>query len=630
MSGDVQPRKRKDKRRRRDDDEGSATAQSVPLVRTGSTADHSDNVTIHVYKEAGTGGHWCARIVFFALLAALLGLVGLIILEHRGTSDVDTPVTASQWAMIFDGWVDEAPAQHDDEHEVAAHEESREEDECSKPDEEVAEEPAGPDKTISEEETDEGLGDDLDDDDDDDDDDDEPEPREDEDADEESNNDETEDDYASPEKDDQDEDEGYSKEESDDDQADDDLGAFEEVEDDDVNDDDAQDENLADAAFDSDLDFSIEGIRAAADEDHEFQSFIEGADNAEEYISIPGVNEIDDNSAEPLEEIDGEDPEEIANEVNNEEEDEEEEKAKQMLEEESTSVAMKFGVGIALIVTAHFVLVRRWNNGDADAPEILTNSDEVPNLSRRNTLVPPGRIKEVDLKNSDKKTLNKAKEQTYEDLRSTYKTIKKKTDVENIFSKKTADLQAILFGESKDSKTNLSVENTERQTEEDEYSEGENDFEDDEEYDEEDMEEDYEDEGEEEEEEEEDVEDVDDTELVEKLDKKYGKLPTPPYSDQDDEEEEEEEEDREEEEEVDEDEEEEEEVDEDEEEDDELDGWKRVKAPTPGDQVMENSKKSESKPKSGGQQGGNYFDDSLEDLRITEETDSISSKVPVF
>lgn len=26
-------------------------------------------------------------------------------------------------------------------------------------------------------------------------------------------------------------------------------------------------------------------------------------------------------------------------------------------------VAVKFGVGVALVVAAHFVLVRRWNNG---------------------------------------------------------------------------------------------------------------------------------------------------------------------------------------------------------------------------------------------------------------------------
>lgn len=27
------------------------------------------------------------------------------------------------------------------------------------------------------------------------------------------------------------------------------------------------------------------------------------------------------------------------------------------------AVAVKFGVGVALVVAAHFVLVRRWNNG---------------------------------------------------------------------------------------------------------------------------------------------------------------------------------------------------------------------------------------------------------------------------
>jgi len=27
------------------------------------------------------------------------------------------------------------------------------------------------------------------------------------------------------------------------------------------------------------------------------------------------------------------------------------------------AVAVKFGIGVALVVAAHFVLVRRWNNG---------------------------------------------------------------------------------------------------------------------------------------------------------------------------------------------------------------------------------------------------------------------------
>lgn len=46
-----------------------------------------DDIQMHVQKDHGTGGHWCAKIVFFLLLAILAGLVGLIILENRGQSD---------------------------------------------------------------------------------------------------------------------------------------------------------------------------------------------------------------------------------------------------------------------------------------------------------------------------------------------------------------------------------------------------------------------------------------------------------------------------------------------------------------------------------------------------------------
>lgn len=45
------------------------------------------DVHMHVHSDHGTGGHWCAKVVFFALLAVLGGLVVLIILENRGLSD---------------------------------------------------------------------------------------------------------------------------------------------------------------------------------------------------------------------------------------------------------------------------------------------------------------------------------------------------------------------------------------------------------------------------------------------------------------------------------------------------------------------------------------------------------------
>lgn len=52
-----------------------------------STNEHLESVMIHVHKETGAEGHWCARIVFFALLAALISIASLIIFEHRNTAD---------------------------------------------------------------------------------------------------------------------------------------------------------------------------------------------------------------------------------------------------------------------------------------------------------------------------------------------------------------------------------------------------------------------------------------------------------------------------------------------------------------------------------------------------------------
>ncbi|XP_052842857.1 aspartyl/asparaginyl beta-hydroxylase isoform X2 [Drosophila gunungcola] len=115
MSGDVQPRKRKDKRRKRYDDESS---HGVHITKMGN-----EDLHLHVHHEHGTGGHWCAKIIFFALMAVLLGLVGLIIMENRGLEDLDTPLSESRFSKVFDGWVDE----HRDDHDAhGAHEPSGE------------------------------------------------------------------------------------------------------------------------------------------------------------------------------------------------------------------------------------------------------------------------------------------------------------------------------------------------------------------------------------------------------------------------------------------------------------------------------------------------------------------------
>ncbi|XP_017049894.1 aspartyl/asparaginyl beta-hydroxylase isoform X2 [Drosophila ficusphila] len=123
MSGDVQPRKRKDKRRKRDDrkSEGDVTVLRQSSFQDDDESSHGVHITkmgnedlhLHVHHDHGTGGHWCAKIIFFALMAVLLGLVGLIIMENRGLEDLDTPLSESRFSKVFDGWVDE----HRDEHE---------------------------------------------------------------------------------------------------------------------------------------------------------------------------------------------------------------------------------------------------------------------------------------------------------------------------------------------------------------------------------------------------------------------------------------------------------------------------------------------------------------------------------
>uniref|UniRef100_A0A1B0BFL0 Aspartyl/asparaginy/proline hydroxylase domain-containing protein n=1 Tax=Glossina palpalis gambiensis TaxID=67801 RepID=A0A1B0BFL0_9MUSC len=81
MSGDVQPRKRKDKKKKRDDE----ASHGVHITKMGT-----DDVLLHVQHDHGTGGHWCAKIIFFSLMAVLLGLVALIIMENRDSTDKQT------------------------------------------------------------------------------------------------------------------------------------------------------------------------------------------------------------------------------------------------------------------------------------------------------------------------------------------------------------------------------------------------------------------------------------------------------------------------------------------------------------------------------------------------------------
>ncbi|XP_018578912.1 aspartyl/asparaginyl beta-hydroxylase isoform X2 [Anoplophora glabripennis] len=176
MSGDVQPRKRKDKKRRKDEGEQIPIQTHAPLHTNSS----NDDVNIHVHKESGTGGGICAKLVFFVLLSALAVVIGMIITQYRGLTDVETVDTESRFSQIFEGWIDSSPDHHDD-HDIEealdqeldhdeendehnASEDDDEEDEEHEPSEEEDDEESNEDTEVSEEmnEVDEDDDDNLD------------------------------------------------------------------------------------------------------------------------------------------------------------------------------------------------------------------------------------------------------------------------------------------------------------------------------------------------------------------------------------------------------------------------------------------------------------------------------------
>ncbi|XP_058178714.1 probable serine/threonine-protein kinase kinX [Anopheles ziemanni] len=118
MSGDTQPKKRKDKKRKKDDEdmvkETTVHAPKQQSAGAAQAAKDPSDVQMHIHSDHGTGGHWCAKVVFFILLAGLGALIGLIIMENQGVSNEDTPLSESRYSEFFNGWVDET--RQDDHH----------------------------------------------------------------------------------------------------------------------------------------------------------------------------------------------------------------------------------------------------------------------------------------------------------------------------------------------------------------------------------------------------------------------------------------------------------------------------------------------------------------------------------
>ncbi|CAH0724731.1 unnamed protein product, partial [Brenthis ino] len=140
MSGDVQPRKRKDKRKKKDE-------LGIEEPRGTAAALGEGDVFIHSYSDHGTGGHWCAKVIFFSLLAILITLIGLIILENRGLTELEANSVESKYSGVLEGWIEEAPEDdHYDQHTL----------DLKHPEDEDDEDHLGPETDHDHEEEDEG------------------------------------------------------------------------------------------------------------------------------------------------------------------------------------------------------------------------------------------------------------------------------------------------------------------------------------------------------------------------------------------------------------------------------------------------------------------------------------------
>ncbi|CAH1378327.1 unnamed protein product [Tenebrio molitor] len=491
MSGDVQPRKRKDKKRKKDDStEQIPTPPQVPI-----STNQNEDLNIHVHKEDGTGGGICAKIIFFLLFSALAILIGLIITEHRGLTDLDTVDQESRFSQLFEGWIDNSISHDDDgdhvvssledddhgDDETESHEEHHEEDEEEEEEEEGqdegSEEVAQTEEEEDEEDEEEEASEQV------------PQTEEDEDDEEEEEEEEDEETTADDEPNVESEE---AEEENDDDES--------ELQD--INEDEESDENAAEDEEAHDVDNSVEE---------------EGQDDEDE-------NEDDDDKPVASEENDvAEQSEEEASEETktaeqqlskeNEDEDEEDKKEKEEGEKEeeddqqNSKMVVKIGVGVALLVVAHVVLVRKWKSANQSA-ETPATDEQLPDLSRRNTIVVPPDFQEIqqdiednadeeysdedgEVESDEDRPEVKSAKAKYQELRTTY-TRSLTPESEPEYQCKPADA-------------------------------------DDEEYEEEDDDEDVEDEEVEDEEEEESdaaeyEKEDDDEELLKRLEAKYGKL----------------------------------------------------------------------------------------------------------
>ncbi|KAH1023489.1 hypothetical protein HUJ04_012686 [Dendroctonus ponderosae] len=368
MSGDVQPRKRKDKKKRKDEGDTYGPLSS------------NEDVTIHLHKDGGTGGNICAKIVFFFLFSALIVLVGLIIKENQGLNELDSAEEESRFSQIFEGWVDKSADEHEDHSpELHSHEESNEDEE------------------------------------------------EYEDHSEESNIEDSEEVQSQELEQEEDEDSTARSEEDDSHE----LSSSRRSEDESEVDEDEEDQNSPELSEEKN-DSSDETLRDEDDEQEPEQS--------------TEINDNKENSSEEVgETIEGVDAKTEDPDINDLNKDEDttipETQDAEQPAKESSGLATKIGVGLALLTVAYNVFLRKRRSDVLEKPILkapkMEEEEITSSLSRRNTIVPPPTLQEVEqdlpeievedeeyteeeYSDEDSHSEHRSPREEYQELRTTY------------------------------------------------------------------------------------------------------------------------------------------------------------------------------------------------------------------
>ncbi|XP_076261305.1 aspartyl beta-hydroxylase isoform X1 [Rhynchophorus ferrugineus] len=383
MSGEV--RKRKDKKKRKDD------------VADASFSSPSEDVNIHVYKEGGTGGNICAKIVFVLLFFVLIILVGLIIRENQDLNELENVEVKSRFSQIFEGWVEKSTSdEHDDDHspeniheyenedddddhhyesdeqslENSEEEQEDESQEYEEPEESVAESEEEPVESI--ERSEENIDDDDDDDDD-----------------------------------------------SSDVKADvsDEKPLI-------INDDDDSSDMNADQSDENPINDDDDDDKGVHDDLREDKSVED--DESDEINTEAEASKENDGDIEPDEVKKPEAILEKERETTNED----------SQPKQSAGLTTKIGVGLAILTVAYNVFLRK-KPSDVDKQPVCDN-EPTPNVSRRNTIIPPPTLQEIeadlpdleleeeaysdeeDYSDDDSHSEHRSVREEYEDLRETY------------------------------------------------------------------------------------------------------------------------------------------------------------------------------------------------------------------